>query len=773
MKTNCFVTLILLIFFQSSYSALWEGLNPMLAGSDSSITQVILEDNGELYFLSKSTGIGNVISSGVTKWNGTEWTPLCKGLTGYINKFEITKNSNIIASGRFNFFDSSHYMSLAEYDGNVWTQIGDTIWTGNAAVEGGDFSNRRVEDFSVLPNGSIAVMKTEYQFVGDIDEEFSYCAVWNGEQWSTIPQSIKGKVLGVSSNSKNQIIAYGEFQEESDTIRFGIALWDGSQWVYPTIPNYHSGEIYKVELTSRGVFVCGYLDVAGNNYRHDYVKFLWKENEWNDISYDFKNRVNAFEEGKDNNFYAFEYDFWTKKTLKKLVDTNWIEIADTLNKNIKDIAIYPNGEVIAVGEFEHGNGIALPHIARLKDSVWHPFSNHGINSPLNNVIVFNNSIIASGNGNCILNILDDSIDTIGTPFNESIKSIATWNGSLYTAGNFTISNGLYHSRIAQWDGSTWIPVGQYATSGITKLASFENKYLYGVTEAGTIIKWDGLSWQEINVSLIDSTSQIYDILPIGEDSLLIGGSFNTLNVDGEKVKGITLLNSNKLHSLNGGVDGKVHAIHIFKNKWTIGGSFRLSNVNQNIAFWENGKWNHLSNGTSGPVNTLSSIKDSLFVGGDFRGVDEYKNVTNIAIWDDTLWGRPRRDINGTVKSLVIKDNSDLVIIGDFTIADSAFTPFIAKYDLRFWDIPILESINVQLPILNIHSSSKKILLNTKHAGVINFKLVNLKGQILQETNISSSTGITSIDLDRTIAPGIYTVYVKIGEFYKSKRIRIK
>ncbi len=125
---------------------------------------------------------------------------------------------------------------------------------------------------------------------------------------------------------------------------------------------------------------------------------------------------------------------------------------------------------------------------------------------------------------------------------SEIASMVVYNGELYIAGSFSLSEGNVGNYIQKWNGTEWSDVGGGVmglngnNGQITKLFIYDNKiYAVGVFSyaggiwAEHIASWDGTSWCALGGNFDNTVGAgcFY------KDTLYVGGGFWT--VDGDSV----------------------------------------------------------------------------------------------------------------------------------------------------------------------------------------------------------------------------------------------
>ena len=132
------------------------------------------------------------------------------------------------------------------------------------------------------------------------------------------------------------------------------------------------------------------------------------------------------------------------------------------------------GTLYAGGDFTTAGGSAANDIAQWNGSIWSPLG----------------SGISGGGG-----------------YASPVSALAVSGGTLYAGGNFTTAGGSAATNIAQWNGSSWSPLGSgmggsypsvsaLAVSGSTLYAGGLFTTAGGNT-ANNIAEWNGSSWSAL------------------------------------------------------------------------------------------------------------------------------------------------------------------------------------------------------------------------------------------------------------------------------------
>ena len=228
--------------------------------------------------------------------------------------------------------------------------------------------------------------------------------------------------------------------------------------------------------------------------------------------------------------------------------TTWSALSTGLDDTAYGIKISSNGDVYVGGDFHTAGGIACWHIARWDGLSWNPIGAYaGLNDLVRSIAISPNGedIYVTGafndqyslSGSALLRVAKYSRSTnlfsaMGNGFDNygNIIKLAP-SGALYVGGDFDLSGTITVNRIAKWNGSSWISMGEGFSGGVVySLGISENENIVAVgtfTSSGDIncnkiAFWNGSSWSNLDFAFSVSAYYILDVVIIGEDMYLSG-----------------------------------------------------------------------------------------------------------------------------------------------------------------------------------------------------------------------------------------------------------
>ena len=265
----------------------------------------------------------------------------------------------------------------------------------------------------------------------------------------------------------------------------------------------------------------------------------------------------------------------------------------------------------------------------------------GANAPVNDLIVYNNALVAGGQ---FVNIGGGIATWDGsnwTAFGQGVDSagivycLDTINGNLYAGGDFGMMNGVPANNIAVWNGSSWSALGG-GTNGIVNSIAFLGGEIYvggqftmaGNVPANNVAKWDGTNWSALGSGL--NCNCFYSFvrsLCVYNNELYAGGLF-----DSQGNNNIAKWNGSSWSALGSGTDSEVNSLKVFNNELYVGGLFYYVNsvLCHYVAKW-NGAWSAVIPNSTLMVSSMSVFNGNLYLVGNAPA------GTSFAMWDGQTW----------------------------------------------------------------------------------------------------------------------------------------
>lgn len=249
--------------------AMWDGENwhPLGKGitGHASIDCMAFYKN-DLYAGGFIDSAGGVPAKNIARWDGVEWRNPGTGINGLVNSLIVYKDE-LYAGGWFSSAGGLVTPNIAKWNGISWSPVGegfsDEVYTLCIFKD-------------MLYAGGWFTKTSNHYFSAD------NIARWNGAKWDTVGSGVKGEVPGGSwiknlAVFNNELYASGNFQRCGSLIVNNIARWNGNNWSVVgeginTILSYTMTE-YNNELLVGGEMESPY------QIRRPYF-FIWDGTNW-------------------------------------------------------------------------------------------------------------------------------------------------------------------------------------------------------------------------------------------------------------------------------------------------------------------------------------------------------------------------------------------------------------------------------------------------------------------------------------------------------------
>jgi hypothetical protein len=626
----------------------------------------------------------------IARWTGTGWAPVGDGFDGPVYALTVFDDDGpgpnlpaLYAGGRFTHADGAPANSIAKWEGNTWSPVGDGMAAQYSPTV---YALAEFDDDDAGPNLPALYAGGYFTTAGGITA--NNVAKWDGTAWSALESGTNRSVYALavfdpdgSGPQPSVLVAGGAFWQVADLPANRVAQWTGSTW------------------SSLG---------AGAN---DYVDAL--------AVYDMDGDGPALPVLVAGGWFTFAGGS-SANHVARWNGASWAAFGSGTNDIVQALAAYDpdaggplNPLLVAGGLFTTAGGTDASRVAQWNGSSW--------------------SALASGADDTVyaLAAFDSDGPGPGTPV-------------LLAAGSYTTMGGMPADRVAAWDGATWQPFGSYSSNGtnngILSLATFDDDgsgphspALYvggsftrvGDTQANYIAKWDGLEWSSLSSGVGDSQFGwgVYALCSYDPDDggpapakLIAGGDFSTAG--GISAYGIAQWNGASWSALGAGVDGMVAAVTSFDSDGpgpalpvlVAAGYFHTAGgvSAKHIAKWNGSSWSALGTGFDDvlviPEVLAVAVYDSdgdgplppqLYAGGFFSSAGGAP-VHGIAKWDGSTWSEVGGGLGGSAWSAAFAfaafdddgDGPNLPALyvggGYFSTAGGVPAENIAKWDGTNW-----------------------------------------------------------------------------------------
>jgi hypothetical protein len=371
-----------------------------------------------------------------------------------------------------------------------------------------------------------------------------------------------------------------------------------------------------------------------------------------------------------------------------------------LNSTVSAAATMPNGDVVVGGSFSIAETVVVRGIARYSPATgqWTSFgSGFGPDGArITALAVFpNGDIVAGGQFSTAGGVPASNIarwtasagawSAMGSGTTGNVYALAALpNGDVIAGGSFTFG-GLSTTGIGRWNAATnkWSALATGGQGNVHSLLALPN----GDVIAGGSLSYNGLggtvgvarwnaasnSWSALGTGLPSAIPYALALIPnaAGGDGDVIAGGYVTSYLQRWSAA------TNTWSALGGGTNGNVYSLAALPGGDFIaaGGFSSAGGVPAvGIARWhaDTGAWSALGSGVSGPgVNTVAALPGGdVIAGGSFSAVGGVR-AFNIARWSVATgqWfglGSSAGGSPGNVTSLAALTTGDVIAGGHFT-----------------------------------------------------------------------------------------------------------
>jgi hypothetical protein len=211
----------------------------------------------------------------------------------------------------------------------------------------------------------------------------------------------------------------------------------------------------------------------------------------------------------------------------------------------------------------------------------------------------------------------------------TVYDILAVGSNIYAAGYFDNAGGTTVNNIAEWNGTSWLPIQDFSNPGTNgtvfslSLLSNGNIAVGGsFTIPGLYIAgWNGVNWYTPGNGL---NGPVYTMIGDGSanNPLYIGGSFTSPSH-------IARLSGSSWVGMGSGFDGIVYDLaRDPAGNLYAGGSFLSTGILgvSHVAKWDGSAWSNLGMGTDDTVYTLTYADGWLYAGGPFLNAGSQPSV---------------------------------------------------------------------------------------------------------------------------------------------------
>ncbi|HRH52454.1 MAG TPA: T9SS type A sorting domain-containing protein [Chitinophagales bacterium] len=329
----------------------------------------------------------------------------------------------------------------------------------------------------------------------------------------------------------------------------------------------------------------------------------------------------------------------------------------------------------------------------------------------------------------------------GFPKNATIYDIIEYDGKVVACGDFDIAGDIVVNGIMQWDGTTWLPLGEGLTEFIPGMPSILYPH---------------------NMTTFD-------------DDLIVCGNFN--KAGGTIVNGIARWDGTTWHALGEGFNNSAYAVCVYDGELYAGGEFTMSGTTPlgRIAKWNGVSWENPGFEVAYSVtalhefvHTLKTIDGKLYITGGFDqliidGVTT--DAGSILAFDGTTIDTLAGGVEGEIEAIIEYGNGFLVA-GAFTKAGGLDMENFAIYTNP---ANAVENTTIKLFEVYPNPAADYLQVNLIYPNATEITISDSQGRCVLTSTIHTSTALPISSL----ASGCYFITAKSAQTVYSELIFIE
>ena len=460
------------------------------------------------------------------------------------------------------------------------------------------------------------------------------------------------------------------------------------------LPNGANGGISAVVRAGNNIYIGGSFNAVSNVAANHVAR--WDGTAWSalgsGLGNGFQEKVTALAVAPNGDLYAaggfVQAGSVVVNSLARWNGTTWSTLGSGLGTTsgrnyVNALAVAPNGDLYAGGEFTQIGGTTVSNVARWNGMAW--------------------SALGSGIG--------------GTGNSNRVYALAVApNGDLYAGGYFGLAGGATANNLARWNGTAWNALGTGAANGLNNevraLAVAPAGDLYaggGFSQAGgvsanNVARWNGTAWNTLGTGSANGVNgRVYTLALNGSGDLYAGGNFG--QAGGVPASSVARWNGTAWNALGAGIgnNSRVSALAVAANGdlFAAAGPVQYGTVAANgIARWNGTAWNALGTGIGNGLNdeveaVAVAPNGDVYVTGLITqaGTVAANGVTR---WNGTAWNAlgaglqyqsstPGSGISsGSGYALALAPNGDLYVGGIFNLAGGVAANGVARWNGTAW-----------------------------------------------------------------------------------------
>jgi hypothetical protein len=554
---------------------------------------------------------------------------------------------------------------LATYDPatGAWGELG----TGT--------TNSPISSLVVSPSGQLFAAG-DFTTIGGTPA--NRVARWTGSAWVPLGSGVNARVESLATLPNGDLVAAGYFNIAGGLSANKVAVWNGSAW-QPLGPGITgSRHVGALAVLPTGDIVAGGSFSIANGAQGNGI-LRWTGSAWTQLG---------------------------------------TGLAGDGGAKVFALAVLPNGELLAAGQFSSAGGVPAYGLARW-NGIWNAYGLEPGSAFVSLAVQPNGDILAGGTRmqggqgirslhrrsgslwSSVGNNIDLPYGVLPLPNGDILAAATLYNRPLSNSDPFLTAI----ASIARWNGITWSPLDSGMNEGVYALKTLSNGDLIaggGFSTGGNIVTPNGIArwnsstgWSPIGSNMTGYINQgAIAELPNGD--ILVGGyTYFPLT---QELSWIARFNGTEWVPFAGGTDGRVRSITVLPNgDVVVSGEFQQVGLTlpqgptpaNRIARWDGTQWHPIGSGLDGPALSMAVMPNGdLIAGGDTINFADGIFVNGVARWDGTSWsavGTVPTGAGRSVNAVAVMPNGDLVVAGGFGVTtENGFAYGVARWDGTAW-----------------------------------------------------------------------------------------
>jgi hypothetical protein len=736
----------------------WSSLGTGTANGVNGLVYSLRVVGADLYVGGRFSQAGGQAAASIAKWNGTTWTSLGSGLSNGTQLADVSALTSVgtvlYAGGTFTLAGGTAASNIARWDGTSWSALGAGISGYGATV------------YALAVANTDLYVGGAFQYAGG--QSASCVAKWNGTTWSSLGSGIGTSMRGAVEALLvvgTELYAGGGFGVAGGVTVDGLAKWNGTSWSRVGGAGFANGNsngvVTSLAFLGNDLYITGYFQQAYGAVA-DYLA-KWNGTTWSGVGggiggagYGVAHTLlvtgtEVYVGGRFSTAGGIRAD-----NIGKWNGTSWSSLGpNTTDVQGLDQAVYALGAVgsaiYAGGAFQQAGSTTAAGLARWDGASWTSLTpTLGVGSmQVRTVAIMGTEVYVGGNFNKAGSVDANNVakwdgtswSSLGTGFsngvNGSVQALAVTKDAVYVGGTFTQAGGVAANYVAKWNGTRWSALGSSTANGvahptyaIVQALAVLGSDVYvggqfrsaGGTAATNLARWNGTSWSAVGTGT--GPNGLVTALTVVGPTLYVGGGFT--QVGGVTANSVATWEGTTWASLgtgaNNGVTGIVYALAVAGSDVYVGGQLNQAGGSsvQNLAKWNGTGWSRLGTGTNGSVRALAVIGNRLYAGGLFTGVgDESKVMNYFGVYESSVPTATTNATNGTEITVYPNPASQIMTL---TLPAAAETRVVQLLNLQ-GKVVRQASVPAHARALTVSLSDLSVGVYVLHCGAISRRVV--------------------------------------------------